>query len=141
MSAGSVSTSYLALGLLARGDGSVARRLRLAADAGDPVHITPRDLRRLEVAPHQHVLVRENPRVLEAMADRYGGDVPIVGAAGQPVLDLRRRLAMAGMLPLYRGDFDWPGIAIANRMMAEAGAALRQGILDDLLACVTQLAR
>ena len=122
----SVSSTCLTLGLLVRGDRSVARRLRLAAEVGDPVHITPRDLRRLEFAPHRRVLVCENPRVLEAMADRFGGGVPTVCTAGQPalvVLDLLRRLASAGAALPYHGDFDWPGIAIANRLMAEAGAA------------------
>jgi uncharacterized protein (TIGR02679 family) len=125
VSVDSVSSTCLTLGLLVRGEGSVARRLRLAAEAGDPVHITPRDLRHLELAPHQHVLVCENPRVLEAMADRFGGCVPTVCAAGQPalvVLDLLRRLAGDGAVLHYHGDFDWPGIAIANRLMAETGA-------------------
>ncbi len=125
VSVDSVSSTCLTLGLLVCGGGPVPRRLRLAAEAGDPVHITPRDLRHLELAPHEHVLVCENPRVLEAAADRFGGDVPTVCAAGQPVLvvlDLLRRLANDGAVLHYHGDFDWPGIAIANRLVAEIGA-------------------
>jgi len=125
VSVDSVSSTCLTLGLLGRG-GSVAGRLRLAAEAGDPTHITPRDLRHLEFAPHRHVLVCENPRVLEAMADRFGGDLPTVCTAGQPalvVLDVLRRLAMINSTLHYHGDFDWPGIAIANRLVAQAGVA------------------
>jgi len=124
VNADTVSSTCLALGVLARGDGLAARRLQLAAEAGDPVHITPRDLRGLALAQHQRVLVCENPRVLEAMADRFGGATPAVCTAGQPrlvTLELLRRLRSAGARLPYHGDFDWPGIAIANRLIAEVG--------------------
>jgi uncharacterized protein (TIGR02679 family) len=134
VSADSVSSTCLALGLLAHGDEPVARRLRLAAEAGDPVHITARDLRGLQLACHRSVLVCENPRVLEAIAGRFGGAIPVVCTVGQPrlvVLDLLRRLASAGAMLRYHGDFDWPGIAIANRLIAEAGVApWRMGASD-----------
>jgi uncharacterized protein (TIGR02679 family) len=133
VSADSVSSTCLTLGVLAQGAGLAARRLRLAArrlrlaaKAGDPVHITPRDLRCLEFARHRSVLVCENPRILEAAADRLGGAVPVVCAAGQPrlvTLDLLRRLVRAGAVLRYHGDFDWPGLTIANRLVAEVGAA------------------
>jgi uncharacterized protein (TIGR02679 family) len=118
-----VSSTCLALGLHARGDGPAAQRLHLAAGAGDPVHLTPRDLRGIELAAHPHVLVCENPRVLEAVADQFAGAVPTVCTAGQPalvVLDVLRRLAQAGATLRYHGDFDWPGITIANRLVTEA---------------------
>lgn len=119
-----VSSTCLTLGLRALGDGSVAHRLALSAEAGDPVHLTPRDLRGLTMARHADVLVCENPRVLEAVADRFGGAVPAVCTAGQPVLvvlDVLRRLVAAGATLRYHGDFDWPGIAIANRLVGEVG--------------------
>ena len=115
-----VSTTCLTLGLRAAGAGAL--RLDLAADAGDPVHLTPWDLRRLVLTPPASVLVCENPRVLEAVAERLGGSVPTVCTSGQPalvVLDVLRALAPARLR--YHGDFDWPGIAIANRLVAEAG--------------------
>jgi uncharacterized protein (TIGR02679 family) len=124
VSADTVSSTCLILGVLARGNEPVARRLRLAAEAGDPVHVTPRDLRHLELARHGRVLVCENPRVLEAMADRLSG-APAVCTSGQPklvTLELLRRLASAGALLQYHGDFDWPGVAMANRLIAEVGA-------------------
>lgn len=117
-----VSTTCLTLGLRARGDAPVAARLALAADAGDPVHLTAWDLRRTVLAVPPLVLVCENPRVLEAAAERYGGRVAVVCTSGQPalvVLDVLR--ALAGAELRYHGDFDWPGVAIANRLVAEAG--------------------
>jgi len=123
-----VSSTCLTLGLRPhdpRG-ATVARRLRLAADAGDPVHLTPWDLRQgpLRFGSRPFVLVCENPRVLEAVAQRHGGAVAVVCTAGQPsmvVLDVLSRLAASGMPLRYHGDFDWPGIAIANRLVERLG--------------------
>lgn len=127
-----VSTTCLTLGL--RATGTMADRLALAADAGDPVHLTPWDLRRGVLHPPASVLVCENPRVLEAVAERYGGRMPVVCTSGQPalvVLDVLRALAGADLR--YHGDFDWPGIAIANRLVAEAGVVpWRMGANDYL---------
>jgi uncharacterized protein (TIGR02679 family) len=125
VNADTVSSTCLVVGVLADGDQPVAQRLRLAAEAGDPVHITPRDLRSLCPARHGRVLVCENPRVLEAMADRFGGGVPAVCTSGQPrlvTLELLRRMGRAGAALQYHGDFDWPGLAIANRLITEVGA-------------------
>lgn len=125
VNADTVSSTCLALGVLADGSEPVARRLRIAAEAGEPVHVTPRDLRSLRLARHGRVLVCENPRVLEAMADRFGGDVPAVCTSGQPrlvTLELLGRMVGAGAELRYHGDFDWPGVAIANRVIAEVGA-------------------
>jgi uncharacterized protein (TIGR02679 family) len=125
VNADTVSSTCLVLGVLALGEVSVVQRLRIAAEAGDPVHITPRDLRSLRLARHERVLVCENPRILEAMADRFGGDVPAVCTSGQPrlvTMELLRRMGRAGSVLQYHGDFDWPGVAIANRLIAEVGA-------------------
>ena len=125
VNADTVSSTCLVLGVLALGEVSVARRLRIAAEAGDPVHVTPRDLRTLRLARHGRVLVCENPRVLEAMADKFGGDVPALCTSGQPrlvTMELLRRMGRAGAVLQYHGDFDWPGVVIANRLIAEVGA-------------------
>ena len=115
-----VSTSCLTLGL--RGTGPAAARLDLAADAGDPVHLTPWDLRRVVLTPPDTALVCENPRVLAATAERFGGRFAVVCTRGQPtlvVLDVLR--ALNGSRLRYHGDFDWPGIHIASRLIAEVG--------------------
>ncbi|MGH3568573.1 MAG: TIGR02679 family protein [Pseudonocardia sp.] len=131
-----VSTTCLTLGLRGTDQGSVTARLALAADAGDPVHLTPWDVRRCVLAVPRTVLVCENPRVLEAAAERYGGRLPVVCTSGQPalvVLDVLRALADAERR--YHGDFDWPGVAIANRLIAEVGVVpWRMGAGDYLAA-------
>lgn len=123
-----VSTTCLTLGLRVGGDSARARGWTSAAHEGDPVHLTWWDLHRdpLEVDPGGPVLVCENPRVLEAVASRHGGRYPVVCTSGRPalvVLEVLRRLAASGTSLRYHGDFDWAGVAIANQMRAEVGAA------------------
>lgn len=121
-----VSATCLVLGLRPTGEGPLASRLVVAAEAGDPVHLTAWDLRRRRGAgvDPRTVLVCENPRVLEAVAERFGGAVPVVCTAGQPntvVTSVLSWLADSSCLLRYHGDFDWPGIAITNRLVAQCG--------------------
>lgn len=123
--ADTVSSTCLVLGLRPRSSSPVATRLCHAADAGDPVHLTGWDLARseLDLSPDSEVLVCENPRVIEALAQRRGGEVPALCTSGMPnlvVLSVLGRLRAAGTTLRYHGDFDWPGIAIANRLVATA---------------------
>ena len=132
-----VSTTCLTLGLRARGETPVAVRMALAADAGDPVHLTAWDLRRVELQAPDVVLVCENPRVLEAVAERRGGGVAAVCTSGQPALVVLDVLhALAGARLRYHGDFDWPGIAIANRLVAEVGVVPWRMGADQYLAAL-----
>jgi uncharacterized protein (TIGR02679 family) len=117
-----ISSTCLTLGLCPEGQDPVSQRLRLAADAGDPMHLTAWELRRCELAlpSDRSVLVCENPRVLEAVAETYGGLMPVVCTSGEPntvVTAVLDRFAPAVQLR-YHGDFDWAGIAIANRLLA-----------------------
>ncbi len=136
--ADTVSSTCLVLGLRPRSSSPVAARLRAAADTGDPVHLTGWDLARgpLDVPPGLAVLVCENPRVLEALAQRGAGERAAVCTAGMPNLVVLRVLASlrtAGVVLRYHGDFDWPGIAIANRLVATAGCEpWRMGAADYL---------
>lgn len=123
----SVSATCLTLGLPGIGDSGLACRLRSAASSGDPVHVTAWDLARstLSVPPRTPVLVCENPQVLEAMARRCAARWPIVCSAGEPngvAMQVLRQLATSEARLRYHGDFDWPGIAIANRVRAVVGA-------------------
>lgn len=109
------------------GAGPLSQRLGAAADVGDPVHITERDLRRTDsftVARGFRLLVCENPGVLEALADQGVEGWGAVCTAGEPNLVVDRvlvSLAAAGAALLYHGDFDWPGVAITNRAVDRYG--------------------
>jgi len=119
-----VSSTCLCLGL-APGDGSSVAA-RLGGAGGDPLHVTAWDLQRSSAvwragAP---VLVCENPRVLEAVAQEYGGAVAAVCTSGNPGLlavEVLRRLGRGGATLRYHGDFDWPGVAITNRLVEQVG--------------------
>lgn len=120
-----VSGTCLTLGLVAPGT-PLGERLDSARRAGDPAHLTAWDLQRSGHAltcPADRVLVCENPRVLEAVAQRFGAEIPVVCGMGSPtllVLEVLRRLAAEAQLD-YHGDFDWPGLAIAQRLRTTIG--------------------
>jgi len=93
------------------------------ADLGAETHLTLREVRRLtplRLSP-QTVFVCENPRVLEAVLDN-GIHAPIVCTMGNPTtvtLALLDAITASDQVQLaYHGDFDWPGLAIANRVLA-----------------------
>jgi uncharacterized protein (TIGR02679 family) len=130
-----VSSTCLTLGLHATGPASAVARLATAAEAGDPVHLTAWDLRRCTLVAPTQVLVTENPRVLEAVAERHGAHHPVVCTSGRPtlvVLDVLHAVARARLH--YHGDFDWPGVAIANRLVADVGVRPWCMTADDYLA-------
>jgi uncharacterized protein (TIGR02679 family) len=115
-----VSTTVLTYGLAPLGDEPPVRLLRERTMAGLESHLTLRDLHRMtwRLPASTEVFVCENPRVVEAAAD-HGCRRPLVCVFGNPTttaLTLLDALHAAGARLAYRGDFDWPGIAIANRM-------------------------
>lgn len=137
-----VSTTVLTLGLRPEAHGSRERRLCDAAENGDPIHLTGRDLQglRLRLAPTTRVLVCENPRVLEAFADRYGGAFAVVCTAGWAsavACDLLHALRADRAELCYHGDFDWAGIEIANWLIAHCGVVPWQMATADYEAAVT----
>lgn len=92
--------------------------------AGEPVVITLRQLRTLDVPPlGRSVFVCENPTVVDAAARELGrAGAPLVCLQGQPSLAadvLLDRLARDGLR--YHGDFDWGGVRIANRLHERFG--------------------
>lgn len=72
------------------------------------------------------VFVCENPNLVAIAADRLGPCcAPLVCAEGMPAAARRTllsQLAQAGAQLRYHGDFDWPGIRIANQVMRACGA-------------------
>jgi len=122
-----VATTALTYGLRPLGDGWRAAQLRTRADECAETHLTLREVHRLgplHLAP-QTVYVCENPRVLEAAAEA-GVVVPIVCTMGNPTTVTRAVLdaatASPGVRLAYHGDFDWPGIAIAERIIGRYDA-------------------
>ena len=118
------------------------RRMNDAADAGDPVHVTEWDLRRIgsfASVAGTAVLVCENPRVIEGLAERGVDGWVAVCTSGEPNLVVDKvlgNLSRAGADLYYHGDFDWPGIAIANRVITRFAARPWRMTADDYLHAV-----
>jgi uncharacterized protein (TIGR02679 family) len=116
-----VSSTVLAYGLRPLGDGWRERALRERALHQAETHLTLRDLHALQLTLPSGTLVHicENPRVVEAAADAACSQ-PLVctsGSAATVVLVLLDALAAASCRFAYHGDFDWPGLALANRII------------------------
>ena len=97
---------------------------------GEPAYLSLRALMRAapvwDVATRD-VFVCENPNLVAIAADALGPHcAPLVCTDGMPAAAQRTlllQLAQAGARLRYHGDFDWPGIAIANVVIDMAGAA------------------
>jgi uncharacterized protein (TIGR02679 family) len=123
----SVSATVLVANLRPAGEGILARHLRERAAARLPTHLCARDLAHetLALPRPEPVFACENPRVLEAALDR-GSTAALVCVQGSPTIvtvELLTQLTQAGCTIAYRGDFDWAGIAIANRLIAQTGCS------------------
>ncbi|MEV5988322.1 DUF2399 domain-containing protein [Streptomyces sp. NPDC052051] len=134
----------LAYGLRPVGGGWRERALRERADHHAEAHLTPRDLHDLQLRLSAGTVIHicENPRVVEAAADAACVH-PLVctsGSAATVVLTLLDALAAAGCRFVYHGDFDWPGITLANRIIHRYGARpWRMGAEDyEHLAALSQ---
>ena len=138
--ADSVSSTCLTWGLLGPGLPAPAPAAAHVAAFGRrwrPVHLTWWDLEagaRLEAG--QDLIVCENPRVLEAIA-QAGIEIGVVCTSGRPnlvVIEVLTRALSAGARMRYHGDFDWPGVAMANDAVGRFGAAPWLMGVDDYLA-------
>jgi len=123
-----VATTVLTYGLRPLGTDWRSALFRDRAEHHVESHMTLRELRQL--APlrlgSQTVYVCENPRVLEAAAEACA-PAAMVCTLGNPTtvtLFLLDALASVdGVRLAYHGDFDWPGVAIADRVMRRTGAS------------------
>ncbi|MFE7112999.1 TIGR02679 family protein [Streptomyces sp. NPDC057575] len=121
-----VSSTVLTYGLRPVGEGWRERSLRERAAHHAETHLTPRDLLDVHLQLPAGTVVRicENPRVVEAAADAACAK-PLVctsGSAATVVLTLLDALDATGCRFAYHGDFDWPGIALANRIIRRYAA-------------------
>ena len=96
---------------------------------GEPAYISLRQL--LRTPPRWEVngltvFVCENPNLLAIAADTLGPHcAPLVCTEGMPAAAQRTlltQLTKAGACLRYHGDFDWPGIVIANHVIRAYGA-------------------
>lgn len=130
-----VSSTVLTYGLRPDGEGWRERALRERAEHHAEAHVTPRDLHSLRLRLPAGTLIHicENPRVVEAAADAACVQ-PLVctsGSAATVVFTLLDALAATGCRFAYHGDFDWPGIALANRVIRRyAASSWRMGTAD-----------
>jgi uncharacterized protein (TIGR02679 family) len=116
-----VSSTVITWGLRPPGNDRWSTMMRERADLGLVTHLTMREMnitpQRL-ATPATVVSACENPQVLQRIADAGVGQ-PVVCFSGNPSvvgLMLAERVQLR-----YHADFDWPGIAIAARLI-EAGA-------------------
>ncbi|MFE9812744.1 TIGR02679 family protein [Streptomyces sp. NPDC005548] len=116
-----VSSTVLTYGLRPDGEGWRERALRERAEHHAETHLTQRDLHSLRPRLPAGTLIHicENPRVVEAAADAacIQSLVCTSGSAATVVFTLLDALAATGCRFAYHGDFDWPGIALANRVI------------------------
>lgn len=121
-----VTTQVIALNVRSDGDGPADGVLAAGAAAGEPVVLTLGMLTRhppsLPGYDGVTVSICENVSVVSDVADALGPRAaPLVCTRGQPtvaVLRLLDLLAERGADLRYHGDFDWPGLRIANRVFA-----------------------
>lgn len=117
-----LSSTVLVLNLPVADDTPTGRMLAGLREAGEPAVVTLRQLRSplILVGASSIVSVCENPVVVAEAANRLGAaGGPLVCVGGQPgiaTLTLLRMLADGGATLRYHGDFDWPGIRIANHL-------------------------
>lgn len=139
-----VSGTALTWGLRPVGPDKWAQMMRARADMGVVTHLTLQELRAYPdvalSAPGQVVFACENPQVLQAAA-RAEVHGPLVCLAGNPSgagWALLRKLLEAGASVRYHGDFDWPGVAIAGRVIASGALPWRLSG-DDYDAALAQV--
>lgn len=134
-----VSGTVLVLGWRPPGSNRWAGMMRERAELGLVTHLT---LRELQAAggpwdrPGAVVHACENPQVVQAAADRAVPG-PLVCLQGNPSAAgafLIERLLEDGARVQYHGDFDWPGLAIAGRLLARGVHPWRLTAADYLAA-------
>lgn len=110
------------------------------AALGEPGYLSLRQLLRTPITwsvSGQIIYICENPNIVSIAADRLGrACAPLVCTDGMPAAAQRvllMQLADAGAKLQYHGDFDWPGIHIANNVMQLCAAKPWRFQSDDYI--------
>jgi len=126
-----ISGTVITWGLRPPGRDRWSAMMRDRAELGLMTHLTVHELQRAAdlTRPGEIIHACENPQVLQRLA---------TAAVRRPVACLSGSPAAAGMALLartavvYHGDFDWPGIAIAQSVFGRGARPWRFGRLDYL---------
>ena len=115
-----VTVPVLSWGVPAIGESGLADMIRVATDGAMPLHISLYAMLRypVSVPPGTPVLVVENPRLVEAAAERQLACC-VLSANGNPtrsVITLLEQLQQSGASIRCHADFDIWGIAICRRL-------------------------
>ena len=139
---GDITSAVLTLRLPVQGGGRLDTALEGYRRLAEPIWLTLRQLLRHPPVwdiEGCDIFVCENPAVLAEAAERLGRDAaPMVTTWGRPnaaVLTLLEQLEAAGATLHYHGDFDWPGIGIANALLARFAMRPWRMWTEDLAAC------
>lgn len=119
--------------------GGLTEWLAGAAKLGVPFYVTLHQLMTLPLRIRGALVhVCENPAVLRRAAAELGAQsAPLICTEGRPSTafhQLGAAVADGGGRLRYHGDFDWPGLAIANSVMRRHGAAPWRMAACDYLA-------
>ena len=120
---GDITSAVLVHRLPTQGGKPLDDALAIHYREAEPTWLTLRQLLRDPPAwacAGRDVYVCENPSILAEAAERLGARcAPLIVTWGRPgaaVLTVLEQLEAAGAVLHYRGDFDWPGIGIANSL-------------------------
>ncbi|MTD15144.1 TIGR02679 family protein [Nakamurella sp. YIM 132087] len=134
VSTDAVSGTVLCWGLRPPGADRWSAMMRDRSDLGLVTHLISLELAAHDVplaADGEVVFACENPQVLQAAAVARVAR-PLICTSGNPSaagLTLLQRVSVR-----YHGDFDWPGVAIARRILAAGATPWRFGAADYLAA-------
>ena len=125
-----LSAPVLVYNLNFASDTLLSRLISSASAENQPLHLTTRMIWSTEWSHIKYpfdVYVCENPTVLSMAASQFGQKSPplvcVNGEPGTAARALLRQLKSCGAQLHYHGDFDWPGISIARRIIEELGAS------------------
>ena len=136
IAADDVSGTALTWGFCPPGEDRWSTMIRERTGLGVVSHLTVQELRTAGAVsitqPGVTVFACENPQILSAAA-RAGVAAPMLCLSGQGSAagwEVLRWLIRDGATVRYHGDFDWPGIRIATRVITAGALPWRMGAGD-----------